>query len=308
LVNTRYDESSPYIHADNRTLYFASNGWPGFGDKDIFKSELDSNGNWQAPTNLGFPINDHHEQSALSVSMNGQQAFFSTRRDDAVGGLDIYSFELPPDVRPHPVAYLKGTIVDAESNSPIPANVTVTDLLADSVLYNEQADYEDGSFLAPLPFGKTYALHIKQPGYLFFSENYPLDDRTEVNDAYEVHIALSRIKAGSTGTLNNIFFDIDRYKLLPASKSELNNLVEFLNLNKTVRVEIGGHTDNTGSAAHNQTLSENRAKAVYNYLLHAGIGASRLTYTGYGPSQPVASNDTEEGRQRNRRTDFTIIE
>ena len=308
VVNTRYDESSPYIHADNRTLYFASNGWPGFGDKDIFKSELDSNGNWQAPTNLGFPINDHHEQSALSVSMNGQQAFFSTRRDDAVGGLDIYSFELPPDVRPHPVAYLKGTIVDAESNSPIPANVTVTDLLADSVLYNEQADYEDGSFLAPLPFGKTYALHIKQPGYLFFSENYPLDDRTEVNDAYEVHIALSRIKAGSTGTLNNIFFDIDRYKLLPASKSELNNLVEFLNLNKTVRVEIGGHTDNTGSTAHNQTLSENRAKAVYNYLLHAGIGASRLTYTGYGPSQPVASNDTEEGRQRNRRTDFTIIE
>src|SRR5690606_30632465 len=127
-VNTRYDESSPYIHADNRTLYFASNGWPGFGDKDIFKSELDNNGNWQTPTNLGYPINDHHEQSALSVSMNGQQAFFSTRRADAVGGLDIYSFELPQQIRPNPVAYLKGRIVDAESKSPIQANVTVTDI------------------------------------------------------------------------------------------------------------------------------------------------------------------------------------
>ncbi len=307
-VNTSYDESSPYIHADNLTLYFASNGWPGFGDKDIFRSQQDSAGRWQEPTNLGYPINDHHEQSALTVSMNGKQAFFSTRRDDAVGGLDIYAFDLPEAVRPHPVAYLKGTIVDAESESPVQANVTVTDILANRMVYNEQADYEDGTFLAPLPFGKTYALHIKQPGYLFFSENYPLDDSTKINDAYEIRIALSRIKVGSTGTLNNIFFDIDRYELLPKSKSDLDNLVEFLTMNNTVRVEIGGHTDNTGGEAHNQTLSENRAKAVQDYLLHAGITASRLTYKGYGQSQPVASNETDEGRQLNRRTDFKIME
>ncbi|GGG97720.1 hypothetical protein GCM10007415_36460 [Parapedobacter pyrenivorans] len=306
-VNTSYDESSPYIHADNRTLYFASNGWPGFGDKDIFRSQLDSADKWGEPTNLGYPINDHHEQSALTVSMNGKQAFFSTRRDDAVGGLDIYSFDLPQTIRPHPVAYLKGIIVDAESELPVQANVIVTDMLANEAVYNEQADYEDGTFLAPLPFGKTYALHIKQPGYLFFSENYPLDDRTKINDAYEIRIALSRIKVGSTGTLNNVFFDIDRYELLPKSKIDLDNLVEFLNLNKTVRVEIGGHTDNTGREAHNQILSENRAKAVHDYLLHAGIAAARLTYKGYGPSQPLATNETDEGRQLNRRTDFKII-
>ena len=307
-VNTSYDESSPYIHADNRTLYFASDGWPGFGEKDIFRSQLDSAGKWQEPTNLGYPINDHHEQSALTVSMNGKQAFFSTRRDDAVGGLDIYWFDLPQAVRPHPVAYLKGIIVDAETESPVQANVIVTDIVANQVLYNEQADYEDGTFLAPLPFGKTYALHIKQPGYLFFSENYPLDDSAKINDAYEIRIALSRIKVGSTGTLNNIFFDVDRYELLPKSRIDLDNLVEFLNLNNTVRVEISGHTDNTGSETHNQTLSENRAKAVRDYLIHAGIAASRLTYKGYGQSQPVASNETEDGRQLNRRTDFRVIE
>ncbi len=306
-INTIYDESSPYIHADNRTLYFASNGWPGFGEKDIFKSQLDSTGSWQEPVNLGYPINDHHEQSALTVSMNGKQAFFSTRRDDAIGGLDIYSFDLPQAVRPHPVAYLKGIIVDAENESPIQANVTITDIVANQLVYNEQADYEDGTFLAPLPFGKTYALHIKQPGYLFFSENYPLDDSTKINDAYEIRIALSPIKVGSIGTLNNVFFEIDRYELLPKSKSDLDNLVEFLNLNKTVQVEIGGHTDDTGSEAHNQTLSENRAKAVHDYLLHAGIAASRLTYRGYGQSQPIVSNETEEGRQLNRRTDFKVV-
>jgi len=307
-INTPYDESSPYIHADNRTLYFASNGWPGFGDKDIFKSQMDSSGDWQPPVNLGYPINDHHEQSALSVSMNGKQAFYSTRRPDALGGLDIYSFDLPQTIRPHPVAYLKGTIVDAENESPLQADITVTDIVANQVLYREQADYEDGAFLAPLPFGKTYALHIKQPGYLFFSENYPLDDSTKINDAYEIRIALSRIKPGSTETLDNIFFDVNRYELLPKSKSDLDNLIEFLRLNKNVRIEIGGHTDNTGSEAHNQALSENRAKAVHDYLINAGIAASRLTYKGYGQSQPIADNDTDEGRQLNRRTDFKIIE
>ncbi|MEC3879657.1 OmpA family protein [Parapedobacter sp. 10938] len=307
-INTPFDESSPYIHADNRTLYFASNGWPGLGNKDIFKSGKDGGGQWGKPVNLGYPINDHHEQSALTVSMNGAQAFFSTRRTDAIGGLDIYTFELPEASRPDPVAYLKGIIVDAESNTPLQAGVTVTDIASNRVLYDEQADYEDGTFLAPLPFGKTYALHVNQPGYLFFSESYPLADSTKINDAYEIRIPLSRIKVGKSTTLSNIFFETDRYTLLPQSKSDLEQLIKFLSLNSNVRIEIVGHTDNTGNDAYNQQLSENRAKAVYDYLLNAGISASRLSFKGYGPFQPVASNDTPEGRQLNRRTDFTIIE
>lgn len=307
-INTKYDESSPYIHADNQTLYFTSNGWPGFGEKDIFKSQLDSNGHWQKPFNLGFPINDHFQQSALSVSMNGKLAFFSTRRPDAWGGgLDIYYFDLPQEFQPKPVAYLKGLIIDADSNTPVSAEVTVTDIHTNKTLFHEHADFEDGTFLAPLPFGDTYALHVKQPGYLFFSENYPLDDSSRVNDAYEIQIPLSRIKAGRTQTLNNIFFDVNKYELLEKSKSDLDNLIEFLNLNKTTKVEIGGHTDNTGSPQLNQALSENRAKAVHDYLVGAGIHASRLSYKGYGQHQPVADNNTPEGRQLNRRTDFKIV-
>ncbi len=307
-INTPYDESSPYIHADNRTLYFVSDGWPGFGDKDIFKSRLDSAGRWQQPVNLGYPINDHHEQRALSVSMNGRQAFFAANRNDALGGLDIYSFDLPPAARPDPVAYLKGTIVDAESGSPLQAEVTVTDIVTNQRSYHEQADYEDGTFLAPLPFGKTYALHIKQPGYLFFSENYPLDDSTRIDDGYEIRIELAPIRTGNTETLSNIFFDINRYTLLARSKSDLDQLTEFLNLNPDVRIEIGGHTDNTGNETHNQVLSESRAKAVHDYLIGAGIASQRLRYKGYGQSQPIATNDTDAGRQLNRRTDFKIVE
>lgn len=306
-INTPYDENSPYIHADNRTLYFASNGWPGLGDKDIFKSRMDTSGRWEQPVNLGYPINDHHEQSALTVSMNGSQAFFATRRPDAIGGLDIYAFQLPRASRPDPVAYLKGIIVDAENNHPLQAEVTVTDIATNQVLYNEPADYEDGTFLAPLPFGKTYALHINQPGYLFFSENYPLNDSLKINDAYEIRVPLSRIKVGNSETLSNIFFEIDRYALLPQSKSDLEQLVRFLGLNGQILVEIGGHTDNTGSEAHNQQLSESRAKAVYDYLVQAGIPSQHLRFKGYGQSQPIATNDTAEGRQLNRRTDFKII-
>lgn len=308
-INTPYDESSPYIHADNRTLYFASNGWPGLGNKDIFKSRMDSGGHWEQPVNLGFPVNDHHEQSALTVSMNGTQAFFSTRRpEDAVGGLDIYAFQLGEQLRPDPVAYLKGIIMDAESDEPVQAVVTVTDVGSNRTVYKEQADYEDGTFLAPLPFGKTYALHINQPGYLFFSESYPLDDSARINDAYEIRILLSRISVGKSETLNNVFFDTDRYTLLPESKSDLDQLVNFLNLNEHVRVEIGGHTDNTGKEAYNQQLSEKRAEAVYNYLIDAGISVSRLTFRGYGQAQPIATNDTPEGRGLNRRTDFKIVD
>lgn len=307
-VNTHYDESAPYIHADNQTLYFASNGWPGFGDKDIFKSQRDSVGNWQRPVNLGYPINDHLEQSAFSVSMNGEQAFMASRGTDAIGGLDIYFFDLPEAIRPAPVAYLKGTIVDADEETPLQAAVTITDISTNKILYQENADYEDGTFLAPLPFGKTYALHAGHVGYLFFSQNYDLDDPSKINDAYETHIVLSRIQAGRTEILNNIFFEHNRYELLPQSKSDLDQLVGFMMENKSVKIEIGGHTDNTGDHAYNQTLSENRAKAVYDYLISTGIAKEKLRYRGYGLSKPIADNDTEAGRQLNRRTDFKITE
>ncbi len=305
-INTAYDESSPYIHADNRTLYFASDGWPGLGDKDIFVSRLDSLSNWSEPVNLGYPINDHAEQISLTVSMNGRQAFFSSVRADGFGGLDLYTFELPEHAHPKPVAYLKGLVTDGDTRQPLVAQVTITDIRENKALYRELTDYEDGTFLAPLPFGNTYALHVKQPGYLFYSENYTLADTSKVNDAYEISVQLSPIKAGRTEILNNIFFETNRFTLLPESKADLDALTEFLKLNREVGIEIGGHTDHTGTAATNQLLSENRARTVYEHLLKQGIPPKRMSYRGYGQEQPIADNSTEEGRSLNRRTDFRI--
>src|SRR5690606_5312315 len=225
------------------------------------------------------------EQSAFSVSMNGEQAVISSRRKDAIGGLDIYFFDLPEIIRPNPVAYVKGTVIDAERKNPLQAEVTITDVSTNRILYHESSDYEDGTFLAPLPFGKTYALHVRHTGYLFFSDHYALDAPSKIEDAYEVQILLSRIQPGKTEILNNVFFEFNQYELLPQSKSDLDQLVDFLMENKEVNIEIGGHTDNTGDNAYNQVLSEKRAKSVHDYLISAGIPKERLRYRGHGPSQ-----------------------
>ncbi|SEN37440.1 Outer membrane protein OmpA [bacterium A37T11] len=306
-INTPYDESTPYIHADGQTLYFASNGWPGLGDKDIFMSRADSSGGWQLPVNLGYPINDYQEQFALTVTMNGRQAFFSTNRKNGFGDLDIYTFELPDAVQPLSVAYLKGEIVDGDSGDKMQAQVTVTDVATNKTLYDETADYEDGSFLAPLPFGHTYALHVKQPGYLFYSANYTLASPDKANDAYNIQVKLLKIKAGQKSVLNNIFFATNKFTLLENSKADLEALSTFLKLNGTLKIEIGGHTDNTGTDKGNLILSEKRAKAVYDYLLTQGIKPPQMSYKGYGSLRPLASNDNEAGRNSNRRTDFCIL-
>ncbi len=307
-INTAFDESAPFIHADNKTLYFTSNGWPGFGDKDIFWSTLDSLGQWQQPVNMGFPVNDHTEQSSWSVSMNGAEGFFSSRSSGGKGGLDIYRVVLPADQRPAHVAYLKGLVVDGESGEPIPeAAVRITELERATSSYFAVTDQDDGTFLAPLVFGSQYALHIDHPDYLFHSGNYSLQDAIARTDGFEITILLHRIKVGHSEILENIFFATGEYALLDESTTELNKLYEFLHANPRVRAEISGHTDNTGSEHSNQILSEKRAGVVRDYLINLGISSARIESRGYGQHAPIASNQTEEGRRLNRRTEFRII-
>lgn len=307
-INTDFDESSPFIHADNQTLYFTSNGWPGFGDKDIFRSSLDSLGQWQQPVNMGYPINDHSEQSSWSVSMNGADGFFSSRTEGGKGGLDIYRIPLAENQRPAHVAYLKGGVVDAESGKPIArASVRITELNQSRPSFTGFTDQDDGYFLAPLVFGNQYALHIDHPDYLFHSGNYSLQDAVARRDGFEITIALNQIKVGQTEILQNIFFATAEYNLLPESYTELNKLFEFLQSNPRIKVEISGHTDNTGNESTNQLLSERRAGVVREFLINRGIPAQRIESRGYGQHQPIASNQTEEGRQQNRRTEFSII-
>lgn len=305
-INTSFSEASPYIHADNKTLYFASSGWPGFGGQDIFMSQQDSLGQWERPRNLGRPINNHLDQNGLHVTMNGVQGFFSSQ--DSTGQLDIYAFGLPVHLQPEPVAYISGVVLDSETREPLSAIISVTSTHNHKVVFEDVSDYMDGGFIATLPIGNNYAVHVQREGYLFDSEQYNLSDTKLANERFDAEILLHRVKLGSTAQLNNIYFDVDRYDPLPASESDLQMLLRFLRINKTVRIEVGGHTDSTGLKEANLLLSQRRAQAVVDYLFQHGISPKQIVSRGYGDTQPIASNDTPEGRQLNRRTEIKVIQ
>jgi len=305
-INTSFDEQSPFIHPDDSTLYFCSNGWPGLGGKDLFVSRLGKDGKWQKPENLGYPINTNGDENGLTLTANGKDAFFSSNNLGGFGGYDIYTFELPENLRPHVVTYVKGKVADAKTLEPLEAAVEIIDLQKNIPVYQDYSDINRGDFLATLTAGKNYGLNISKSGYLFYSQNFSLIGR-EANNPFNISVLLQPIEIGNKVILNNIFFDTNKFDLKPESLAELDKLVEFMMLNPTLHIEISGHTDNVGSTQANQILSENRAKSVYQYLIINKIDAGRLVYKGYGETQPIAPNDNEDGRKKNRRTEFKII-
>ena len=305
-INTAFDESAPFIHADNKTLYFSSDGWPGFGKQDLHFSILDSTNNWSSPQNLGASINNHFNQTSFYVSMDGGLGFIAAQ--DSSLQQDIFSFDVPKDVRPQPVAYIKGTIIDATQNEPLMATISVTNTENERLVFEGESDYIDGKFIATLPLGNQYAVHIQKKGYLFYSKQYDLRNQENENKSFEDLIKLQPIQKDAKVLLDNIYFETDKYTLLPSSFTELKVLLLFMKTNPTVRIEISGHTDNTGNSNYNQKLSENRAKAVKDYLVNNGIAANRLHTIGYGDAKPIAENSTAEGKQKNRRTEIKIIQ
>jgi outer membrane protein OmpA-like peptidoglycan-associated protein/Tol biopolymer transport system component len=305
-VNTPYDENTPFIHADGKTLYFSSNGWPGFGDKDIFYSRIADDGEFSTPINLGYPINTFNEEIGLIVTADGTEGLFSSNiKDGGFGDLDIYHFLLPERVKPLPITYVKGIVRDKETKALLEANVLVIDLKTNNAVFNDYTSKETGDFLAVMPIGSEYSFNIEAEGYLFNSQNFQLT-KVNTNKPYILEILLDKIKVGNTVTLYNIFFDTNKYDLLPTSKVELSILIDLLTGNPTMSIEIQGHTDDVGDLKLNDVLSENRAKAVYDFLVNNGIDKKRLSYKGYGKTKPRSSNATEEGRKQNRRTEFII--
>ena len=305
-INTSYNEQSPFIHPDDSTLCFCSNGWPGLGNQDLFVSRLGKDGKWQKPENLGYPINSNGDESGLSLTANGNYAFFSSNKLNGFGGFDIYTFELPAHLRPRMVTYVKGIVQDAKTNKPLESAVEIRDLESNLPVYQDYSSIEQGDFLATIAAGKNYGLNISKSGYLFYSENFSLAGHV-AKDPFIIHVLLEPIEVGNKVILKNIFFDSNKFELKPESKSELQKLIDFLAFNPTLRIEISGHTDNVGNDDINQTLSENRAKSVYQYLVNNKVDPNRLVYIGYGKSQPIAPNTTEEERSQNRRTEFKII-
>ncbi len=306
-INTRGNEFSPFIHFDNSTLYFSSDGHLGMGGLDIFVSHKIGNNLWSRPVNAGYPINTNQVEDGLVVSAKGDHAYFSSVRKDS-RMRDIYMFDLPKAIRPTPVSYVKGTVVNAVTGAPIEAKASLVDLANNKTLMEASSDPQTGEFLVCIPAHKNYGFTVEHPGYLFYSDNFLLNGDYGIDHPFERVIKLVPVKAGETLILRNIFFALDSWQLLPDSYPELEKLLGLLNQNPTMKIEVSGHTDNTGTREHNQLLSENRAKAVVDYLVSKGIDATRLTYKGFADTKPIASNSTPEGRAMNRRTEMKVVE
>jgi outer membrane protein OmpA-like peptidoglycan-associated protein/tetratricopeptide (TPR) repeat protein len=304
-INTMGDEASPFIHADNQTLYFTSNGLQGYGNNDLFYARKGPGGIWSKPVNLGYPINTISDEGTLFITADGKTAYYASDRSDSHGGLDIYSFELREDVRPYKTLWVKGQVFDKKTIKGLPSSVELIDLATKQLITKVQTD-ELGNYLITLPVGKDYAFNVTRKGYLFYSDNFLMSSRSP-DSTYEKNIPLQPIEANATMVLKNIFFDVNKFELKPESQVELDKVVQLLNDNPGLKIEIGGHTDNVGKPADNLILSNNRAKAVVTYLAGKNIAAQRLTSKGYGETKPVGDNKTDDGRAMNRRTELKVV-
>ncbi len=322
-INSTEEDEAPFIHPDGQTLYFMSRGHQGMGGFDLFFARKGAGEQWEKPKNLGYPINTKANEGALVVSLDGKTAYFATDKLQRTGTSDIlqrpttdlYRFDLYEAARPSPVTYVKAVVSDAQTGASVRAKVEFVELESTAVYASDQTT-ESGTFLVVLPLGKDYALNVSKKGYLFHSENFALAGKTSIDDPFMLQIALSPIpdeldtdpgEEARPVVLRNVFFETGSAELKPVSRVELNRLKVLLEENPQIRIQINGHTDNVGSAADNRQLSENRARAVFQYLLDQGIDENRLSYKGFGESRPIATNETPEGRQQNRRTEFEVI-
>ena len=334
IVNTEYAEESPFIHPDGKTLYFSSKGHDGMGDFDIFKTTLQSDGSWSHPENLGYPINTSDDDIYFVLSADNKHGYYSSQREDGYGEKDLYMISMPkPEVLAsveskdvklaskdtkkkiapiakvesfNPVTILKGTVRDELTKDVLEADVIIIDNEKNETISEIKSNKTTGAYLVVLPSGKNYGIRVQHPSYLFHSENFDIPASTSYQEIVK-DVDLKKIAVGSKIVLRNIFFDFDKATLRPESSAELENLFKVLTDNPNMKIEISGHTDNKGTAEYNKDLSQRRAKAVVDYLIGKGIKADRLKYAGYGFDQPIATNDTDEGRQLNRRTEFEII-
>ncbi len=309
VVNSKGNEESVFIHPDNMTLYFASDGHLGLGGTDLFMSKRQANGEWGPPVNLGYPINTANDENSLLVDPAGKLAYFASQnREGGFGGLDIYQFELPNDIRPEKITYTKGKIYNARTKEPLEANFELVDLETGKNITRSYSA-SNGEFLVTLTANKNYLVNVNKEGFLFYSDNFSLKEKTaDFDKPYLLDIPLEPLDTGSIVELKNVFFDVNKWDLKPESKTELIKLAQFLTKHNTLRIELGGHTDNSGDKKFNTTLSSNRAKAVVDFLVKEGkIEPERLTFKGYADARPKVANDTPENKAKNRRTEFKII-
>lgn len=306
-LNTKGNESSPFLHYDDRTLYFMSDGHPGMGDYDIFTS-FKKGDDWSKPLNIGYPINSTRREGGLSVHPNGQTAYFTVESEKG-GTMDIYQFDLPEELQPGVISYLTGLVYDSETKLPVRATISIYPLEEpdEEYIYHVRSD---GTFSAALAHGQPYGLHVTASGYTFFSMQFKFDSVRPYGNE-DLRIPLQPVKVVESTSrvpivLQNVEFESGSSTLLTSSYSELELLLKMLIENPEITIKIQGHTDNVGDSDSNLTLSELRAKAVYDWLIQNEMAGERISYQGFGETEPIDSNDTDQGRQRNRRTEFVV--
>lgn len=303
-VNTPASEKSPFLHPDNKTLYFSSNGLPGMGGYDIYMCKKDKSGNWGNPVNLGYPINTESDEVGFFVSTDGQHGYFASNNLNSRGGYDIFEFPLYKNVQPEKVLFIKGEINDengdALTNAKIEFQNSVTKEKAD-VAY----DSTTGKYASVILFDEDYILTIKKKGLAFTSAYFSKED-SSLKKPQTVNLKVEETKQGKAYKLNNILFATNSSVMNKQNQTIVEQFAEYLKLNPNMKVSIHGHTDNEGNPSDNLILSEERAKAVYSYLTSKGVPASKLSYKGFGESKPLFPNDNELHKSKNRRTEFYI--
>lgn len=304
-INTAGDERAPFIHADNATLYFTSDGLPGYGNSDIYLCRKGPNNEWSIPENLGYPINTIENEGSLFVAADGKTAYYASDRSDTKGELDLYTFELRPNVRPAKTLYVKGKVYDVKTGKGLPSGVELMDNANQKTVTNVQTD-ETGNYFITLPIGKDYTFTVNRKGYLFYSQVFPLS-KNDPDSTYSKDIPLQPIELNASLVLKNVLFETRSAQLQPVSLIEINKLLQLLTDNPTLKIQLNGHTDNVGSPADNLKLSQDRAKAIADHLISKGIDLKRLAFKGFGETKPIADNKTEVGRALNRRTEFVIV-
>ncbi len=302
-INTNGNEKSPFLHADSKTLYFSSDSLPGLGGYDIFMSKLGDDGRWSKPINLGYPINTEADEVGFFVSTDGKSGYFASNKLGN-GGFDIYSFDLYPEVRPQKVYVQVGKLNADNEDQPVSASIEIKNTLTKEITKID-VDSVTGKYAFVVNFDHDLLLTVKKDGYAFESQYLSAKD-TGNNSIVKEDITIKEIKVGGQYPLNDILFATNSFDINDTIKTVLDNFVEFLDANPNLHVDINGHTDNVGDHQSNVTLSDNRARTVYDYLVGKGISKSRLAFKGFGETKPVSSNDSEKGRAKNRRTVFVV--
>ena len=308
-INTPYDEETPFLHANGQTLYFASDGHPGFGKVDLFYTRK-TNGAWEKPTNLGKAINTPKDESGLFITASGKTGLFclEERRERELVSSQIQIFRLPNSMQKGPsCTFLTGTVFDAVTKQRIQASIELVNLENNKSEFSMESDKDFGTYTAVVQVGKSYAMFVSKAGYLFNSASVTTDSMLHPEEGIKKDIYLEPIRKGASIVLNNLFFESAKSDLLTGSLMELRKIGRLMSLNPEMKIEISGHTDNVGKDSDNQILSQKRALAVIDHLGKQGILKTRLKAIGYGETNPLNDNSDEPKRLLNRRIEFKVL-